>query len=430
MSIVYRLVEILASFIETYILYEIYEQLFWEYKRKIRSEWKYVLAIVGTILIQVGNKISLLSYFTLLMFVLYMSVTALILYKKDFLCALSISSFYALCVSCFDFVIITIISSLWGADMINELIAVEGMSRSIFIVVIKIIWIILFLWSKKYLAQFSKITNRSITIITISAVGFIGVVFLVDQTCRAFDHMLTGSWLVFVVLLVLLLFVSYYVIVFRDEKMKTSFEQMRNNLLEENYKSLQTIYEHNAKTYHDMNNHLNVLYQLLDKGDLNSAKEYLREIGKPITKLAQTIWTGEDVIDVIINSKIEKMRSKGIEMEINVEFPRNTNISSYDMCTILANLLDNAIEATEKLDKKDKITLVMRRVNQFLIIKIINSCDKEKEKFVLYPKTSKEDKDLHGWGLPSVMDVVQKYNGTLECLNENGIFTVTVMLFF
>lgn len=430
MSILYRLVEIVASYIEIYVLYEIYEEIFFKYKRKLRDEWKYIFAIVGTILIRCGNKISLLSYFTLLIFVLYLSITALVLYKKDFLCTFSISSFYALCVSCFDFMIITIISSLWGADMVNELISVEGMSRSIFIIVIKIIWIVLFYWSKKYLEKFSKIINHSIAIIILSMVGFSGVIFLVDQTCRSFNHALTGSWLAFVVLLVLLLFVSYYVIILREEKMKTSFELMKNNLLEENYKSLQTIYERNAKMYHDMNNHLNVLYQLLDKDDLNTAKEYLREIGKPITKLSQTVWTGENIIDVVINSKLEKMRSESIEADISVEFPHNTNLSSNDMCTILANLLDNAIEATEKLNKKDKIMLMMRRVNQFLIIKIINSCDKQEEHLALHLKTSKEDKELHGWGLPSVMDVVKKYNGTMECLNENGKFIVTVMLFF
>ena len=65
-----------------------------------------------------------------------------------------------------------------------------------------------------------------------------------------------------------------------------------------------------------------------------------------------------------------------------------------------------------------------------MVIKIINSCDKKEDKFVLHPKTSKEDKEFHGWGLPSVMDAVKKYNGTMECLNENGNFIVTIMLFF
>ena len=106
-----------------------------------------------------------------------------------------------------------------------------------------------------------------------------------------------------------------------------------------------------------MNNHLNALYQLIDLGNTEEAKEYIQEISKPTLKLSNIIWTGIDVVDVVINSKLEEMRKKGIEADIDVEFPNNSNIRSNDICTILANLLDNAIEATEKIDGEKKYHL-------------------------------------------------------------------------
>lgn len=256
------------------------------------------------------------------------------------------------------------------------------------------------------------------------------MVYLVDQTFKTLELAMTGIWFVFLVLLALILFMTYFVIERKEEKMKLNFAEMRNLLLEENYKAINEIYMSNAKLYHDLNNHLNVLYQLLDKGDEEEAKKYIQEISKPILALSQITWTGVDVVDVIINSKIEKMKEKGITYEINVEYPKNTNILPHDMCTILANLLDNAIEAVSGLESPGSIALTIRKINHFLMIKVSNSCAERKDSFDHFPKTTKKNKELHGWGLPSVADAVEKYNGTLKCTNENNQFLVIIMLFF
>lgn len=228
----------------------------------------------------------------------------------------------------------------------------------------------------------------------------------------------------------LFLFVAYFIVESREEKMKLNFAEMRNNLLEENYKTLNEIYMSNAKLYHDLNNHLNVLYQLINEGDEKAAKEYIQEISRPIMKLSKTVWTGIDVVDVIINSKLEKMKELGITSEINVEFPQNSNILPHDICTILANLLDNAIEAVELLENRGNIALTIRKINHFLLIKVSNTCIENRDQFFDLPLTTKENKELHGWGLPSVRETVEKYNGTLKCTNSDNQFVVNIMMFF
>lgn len=212
--------------------------------------------------------------------------------------------------------------------------------------------------------------------------------------------------------------------------MKLDFADMRHELLKEQYETINQIYTNNAELYHDLNNHLTVLYQLLDEGNVNEAKKYIKEISKPIMKLSKTIWTGIDVVDVIINSKLEIMKQMDIHAEINVEFPQNTNILPNDICTILSNLLDNAIEAAGELEYSGSISLIMRRINYFLLIKVSNSCAENKEKFNKYPKTTKDNKQFHGWGLPSVMETIKKYNGTFKCENKDNQFIVNIMLFF
>lgn len=339
--------------------------------------------------------------------------------------------FYLLCLSGFDFFVLTCVSNFNGGyETFVSLISTMGVSRIVIISTTKLLWILAYMLIKKYLYRFSLKKNYVYTILAVSGTGFLGFLYLVDQTFKAFELDMTGIWFVFLIFFALILFMTYFVIESKEEKMKLNFAEMRNQLLEENYKAINDIYMSNAKLYHDLNNHLNVLYQLLDKGHEKEAKKYIKEISKPILKLSQTIWTGVDVVDVIINSKIEKMKEKGIAYEINAEFPQNINIMPHDICTILANLLDNAIEATSKLQNSRSISLTIRKINHFLMIKVSNSCIENKEEFIQYPETTKENKELHGWGLPSVMDAVEKYNGTLKCVNQDDQFIVKIMMFF
>ena len=73
--------------------------------------------------------------------------------------------------------------------------------------------------------------------------------------------------------------------------------------------------------------------------------------------------------------------------------------------------------------------IVIRRVNYFLFIRVVNPCNSMK-KIEGFPSTTKENKILHGWGLQSVGDAVRKYNGTIEYINEDAKFIVKVMLAF
>ena len=169
---------------------------------------------------------------------------------------------------------------------------------------------------------------------------------------------------------------------------------------------------------------------MLEDNKINDAKAYIEKISKPVTKLSKTAWTGIGLIDAILNSKIEKMREYGMDTDINVEFPRNIDIEPHDLCTILGNLIDNAIEAAEKSGIPGSIAICIRKINHFTIIQVSNPYTGNEGEYIGLPATTKGDTKLHGWGLLSVADAVKKYNGTLKCKNENNRFIVTAMLFF
>jgi len=137
-------------------------------------------------------------------------------------------------------------------------------------------------------------------------------------------------------------------------------------------------------------------------------------------------------IDVVINSKLSKMKKEKIEASVNVEFPGNTDILQNDVCTILSNLLDNAIEACEKnKDLSNKwIKITIRTINEMILFKIENGLE-EKPRFQnMKLITTKVDKTFHGWGMKSVETAIKKYDGVIQYDVEENKFSVVVTLNF
>jgi hypothetical protein len=430
MSALYIAIEFLASFTELYVAYLVLSILFQDRRKSEKLCVDAIMAIIGTVMVLLCNRVEMFSYLTIIIVSIYLSVSAKLIYKLNYITIFSVISFYLLCMNSFDFFALTLISHFYqGSETLLQIISGIGPIRAMVISAIKIMWVIMYVCIKRMIQKMQVNIKGVYFILLTSGIGFCGFVFLANQTVKAFNDTMPIMWFVIICFLAFIIFGGYYVIMRREEKLKMNFLEMRNNMLSENYASLNEIYMNNSKMYHDLNNHLNVLYQLLNRENTAEAKEYIKEISKPILSLSQTVWTGVDVVDVVINSKVQRMEELKIASDINVEFPGNSNILPNDLCTILSNLLDNAIEAVEELKENKYISITIRRVNYFLFIKVINPC-KFLKKFDAFPSTTKANKILHGWGLQSVGDVVKKYNGTMECVNEDGEFIVKVMLAF
>ena len=205
---------------------------------------------------------------------------------------------------------------------------------------------------------------------------------------------------------------------------------MRNLLLEENLDTINDVYSSNAKLYHDLNNHFDALYQLLDLNLIDDAKIYIEKISEPMKNLNKVSWTGIDGIDVILNSKLAKAQKYDVELIYNAEYPSNSRIDPSDMSTILSNLIDNAIEAVSKGDHEKKIKVTIRKINKFLTIQVVNAIFEPIKIKSGNIMTTKSDGALHGWGMKSVKAAAEKYDGTVKYSYDNQLFVVTVLLFF
>ena len=150
----------------------------------------------------------------------------------------------------------------------------------------------------------------------------------------------------------------------------------------------------------------------------------------PMQEMTDKIWTGDETVDYLINSKAQAAAAGEVGYQVQVEFPRHTNLQSADLCAILGNLLDNALEAARQAAEKERrfVRLTIRRINQMLVIKVENG-------FAVLPAakdgeliTSKEENGLHGWGLKSVRTAAEKYCGCVRTSYSENIFRAVVTL--
>ena len=159
------------------------------------------------------------------------------------------------------------------------------------------------------------------------------------------------------------------------EKELEGLKAEQAELLERDYTTLNNAYTVNAKLFHDFHNHIGALRQLLSLEKYAEAVQYQDELQVPVHEMADTVWTGDETIDYLINSKTVAGYACGIQLQTQVEFPQQSNIRSADLCAILGNLLDNALEAVRQVLEPEQrfVRLTIRRINQMLVIKVENS---------------------------------------------------------
>ncbi len=139
--------------------------------------------------------------------------------------------------------------------------------------------------------------------------------------------------------------------------------------------------------------------------------------------------TGNTAITSIINYYIEEAKKKGINVSTHIIIPDKVNIETYDLSAILINLLQNAIEALEKCHSSKKLNINLIFQKNILYIMIENSNDNSSLKSEEDLKTTKTNKNEHGFGLQSVRNSIEKYNGEMQFVFHKDKIQTFVMLY-
>ena len=185
-----------------------------------------------------------------------------------------------------------------------------------------------------------------------------------------------------------------------------------------------------SEVIHDFKNHLNCIYNLYKYDKKNELGNYIKNLIN-ITDTEKIIDTGNPVIDAVLSEKIDIADKMGIKFVRELYLPSNIEIKHTDLCIVLGNSLDNAIEACKRITDSSmpkEIKLSMNYRDKYMVIVVTNTCDKPPIKLGRFFKSSKPSPELHGLGLQSIDRTVKKYNGNMVIKYDNNIFELEIVM--
>ncbi|MBR2408287.1 MAG: GHKL domain-containing protein [Lachnospiraceae bacterium] len=179
---------------------------------------------------------------------------------------------------------------------------------------------------------------------------------------------------------------------------------------------------------HDYHNHLQKLGAHLKEGQIEEAKKYIGELGESLDDIKTKYQTGNVSLDAILNSKLSIVEKERIAINCKVEIGENLTVSDIDLCILLGNLIDNAVEACRGIpeDAERFLRIYMCIRKQQLYISVSNATNEVIRK--LDAEYISKKRGDHGHGLKRINIVVDKYGGFVKRANEPGVFATEIML--
>ena len=202
----------------------------------------------------------------------------------------------------------------------------------------------------------------------------------------------------------------------------------QRELIETHYREVENMYRQIRGWRHDYRNHIQMMKVLAANGDMDALKVYLDELDTDLNTVDTVVKTGNPMADAILNSKISLARSRNITTQVDAHIPVKLKMSELDLCCIIGNLFDNAMEASMALpEEKRMIRVYMDMKGTQLYISFTNfTAAKKLSKVGKGFKTSKGEG--HGFGLVRIDDIVSRYDGYLSRNSEDGAFTTEILI--
>lgn len=215
---------------------------------------------------------------------------------------------------------------------------------------------------------------------------------------------------------------------FFQKRINKKMAAFQASLLKKHYAEVENMYKQVRGWRHDYKNHIQTLKAYMSFDERDKVNEYLDKLDEDLASVDTIIKTGNIMIDAILNSKISLALSKKINVTAKATVPKSLSISDIDLCVIIGNLLDNAIEACENIEGGEKfIRIFIGMKNTQLYMVFTNTAPGAKLSKVggIFPSRKGEN---HGFGLMRVDKTVEKYGGFIDRGSEDGAFTTEILL--
>lgn len=202
----------------------------------------------------------------------------------------------------------------------------------------------------------------------------------------------------------------------------------QTELIETHYQEVENMYRQIRGWRHDYRNHIQVMKSYAAAGDLDALRSYLDELDTDLSSVEPLIKTGNRMTDAILNSKISLAKSKDITVIADAHVPVALSISELDLCIIIGNLFDNAIEACAALPPGERLIRIymdMKNTQLYMSFTNMTATKKQKKENGRFRTTKGNG---HGFGLIRIDTIIERYSGYISRNSEDGAFTTEVLL--
>ena len=204
-------------------------------------------------------------------------------------------------------------------------------------------------------------------------------------------------------------------------------EDYQSDLLQKYCDEVESMYTKMRGWRHDYHNHIQALQASMALGRYEEVNDYLRQLNDDLTQVDTTVKTGRVMIDAILNGKMNIAAQNDIAVNARAKIPEGTPVTDVDLCAIIGNLLDNAIEENKRLPREERfIRIYIGQKNTQLYLAFTNAAGKKRDKCKsLFPSAKGAG---HGLGLVRVENLVKKYGGLFSADSEDGGFTAELLI--
>jgi len=216
--------------------------------------------------------------------------------------------------------------------------------------------------------------------------------------------------------------------IFMRKSYEESASEYQNKILNKQVEEVKNIYLVMRSWRHDYHNHLQKLKAHIKLNQIAEANQYLNELEIDLDNVNQLVESGNLNLDAILNSKLSLALKNNIELNFDAQVPKELTISDIDLCVLIGNLIDNAVEACVKINAKSVkfIRIYIGIFKQQLYISVTNSTNEVIRK--LDEEYISTKRGNHGHGLKRISNIVNKYDGFINRQNEPAVFVTEVLL--
>ena len=215
---------------------------------------------------------------------------------------------------------------------------------------------------------------------------------------------------------------------FFSKRIDRQLAAYQRELIDTHYREVENMYRQIRGWRHDYRNHIQVMKALAAQGDLAGIQAYLDELDTDLNTVDTVIKTGNAMADAILNSKISLAKSRHIPVQADAHIPVKLRMSELDLCVILGNLFDNAIEASLALPEDQRLIRVymdMKGTQLYISFTNFTAAKKQRKLGQRFATTKGEG---HGFGLVRIDTIIDRLDGYLTRNSEDGAFTTEILI--